>query len=302
MSSVKVSVIIPTYNRADMLVEAIESILSQTYQDFEIIISDDGSTDGTAEAILQFGDKIRYRYNENSGLPAVARNAGLKVARGEHVAFLDSDDLWLPDKLSKQIRILESDPGVGLVCSNAYVINHKGERKQKLYQTPGQGKRGDVFIDLLKSNFIITSTCLIRRDALEQVGGFSESDLLQVGEDYDLWLRIARTWIVEYIEDPLVYYLDTPAASVRGYQDMAQYWQGMIYILDGYRKTRFDLETRQALNLQKGLHRKDLMILYWKKKKYRLFVCQLAKLILLQPFFFVRWIAFETRQSLAQNP
>jgi len=298
MSDIVVSVIIPTYNRANLLVGAIRSVLAQSYRDFEIIVSDDGSTDDTKEAIAKFGDKVKYIYNENSGLPSVARNAGLNIANGKYIAFLDSDDLWLPDKLNTQSVIMENNPSVGMVCSNAIIYGN--DSLEKRYLEPGQGKSGDVFSNLLKNNFIITSTCLIRKDILEQLGRFTESRLLRGIEDYDLWLRVARTWNVIYIDEPLVYYRDIPRESIRSNQDAAQYLKGLIIILDGYRETHLDPAAKKELNLNKGLHRKDLMLYYLQEKRIGLFAFQLMKLILRQPYFFLRWVGFESRQLVNQ--
>jgi len=124
--------------------------------------------------------------------------------------------------------------------------------------------------------------------------------LLRGIEDYDLWLRVARTWNVIYIDEPLVYYRDIPRESIRSNQDAAQYLKGLIIILDGYRETHLDPAAKKELNLNKGLHRKDLMLYYLQEKRIGLFAFQLMKLILRQPYFFLRWVGFESRQLVNQ--
>ena len=130
-----VSAIILTYNRANLIEKAIKSVLKQTYQDFEIIVVDDGSTDNTGEIIRGFKDKrVKYikKYKENKG-SSVARNIGIKVARGKYIALLDSDDEWLPEKLDKQIKILQDgSPELGVVYSNSYYIDENGKNMNKL--------------------------------------------------------------------------------------------------------------------------------------------------------------------------
>ena len=292
----KISIIIPTYNRADMLVRAVESVLAQTYQDFEIIVVDDGSTDHTREALQQFGEQVRYLYQENSGLPAVARNAGIKIARGEYLAFLDSDDCWLPDKLQTQLAVLETHATVGLVCANAYQINRRGQRSGRLYHAPGLGKSGPVFLDLLEENFVITSTVMLRREALAMAGAFPETKKLRVGEDYTLWLRVALDWEVKYLAQPLTEYRDVPAAGVRGEQDNVAYFTGMTHLLRSFSHVSMNRRYRRALNLRLGVQRKHLITALWNERRYKETARQLAALLAEQPVFVFRWIIFDTRQ------
>lgn len=181
----KVSVVVPCYNTGRYLGEAIESVLVQTFQDFEIIIIDDGSTDDTAGVAAAHSDpRIRYFYQENLGL-AAARNTGLRHARGGYVSFLDADDLFSPDKLTAQVAYLDQHPEAGLVVGGHRRIGEKGD---VLYTSPGSSgviRPQDL---LVSTHFPIHST-LIRKSWTEKVGGFDEG--LPAAEDWDFHCRLA---------------------------------------------------------------------------------------------------------------
>ncbi len=193
----QVSVIIPVYNRADFLTEAVDSVLNQTWTDFEILVVDDGSTDRTRDATVRYGDRIRYFYQDHGG-PSRARNFGASKAHGHFLAFLDSDDTWEPNKLEVQMRFLKSHPEVKLISCGSYYIGNSRRRKMAL-----KGNRfGDLFLDLYKRSFINTSGVVLSRDCFCQVGPFDET--IQTAEDYDLWLRVARHFPIAFLEAPLV--------------------------------------------------------------------------------------------------
>lgn len=178
-SSLLVSVIIPTFNRADYLVEAIESVLAQSYRPIEIIVVDDGSTDGTAEAISRLGDTVRYMWQPNQGA-SVARNTGIALAQGDLLAFLDSDDLWEPEKLTWQVAALETNPGTEAVLGRVrqfYSPELSEEARARLWRPDG----------LLPG--YVPSTLLIQRTAFLRVGLFEPQ--LRVGE-FMSWLIRAR--------------------------------------------------------------------------------------------------------------
>jgi glycosyltransferase involved in cell wall biosynthesis len=200
----KASVIVPTYNRADVLPSAIDSILAQTTKDFEIIIVDDGSTDNTREVLEPYlaRPNIRYIYQENQK-QAAARNNGILHSKSEYVGFLDSDDFWYPEKLELQIKTLEEHPEVGMVFSNQMMFNDDSEEGWVRYP-PGVLKSGDIFKDLLKRKFYCSlQTVLVRRSVFDDVGLTDES-LKNSLEDWDLTLRIAKKYKVIGIEKPLV--------------------------------------------------------------------------------------------------
>ncbi|MBJ6727098.1 glycosyltransferase family 2 protein [Geomesophilobacter sediminis] len=195
-----VSVIIPTHNRADLITEAIDSVLAQTYTDYEIIVVDDGSTDQTAEALGRYGDSVLYLYQSQMG-PSAARNAGIKRAKGDLIAFLDSDDMWLPEKLSAQVAAMEANPSVGLVATG-YATISAGEAK-KDEQVLSGAEVSEVRSCHYK-NYFATSTVMVRADCLKKVGRFDES--LHFAEDWDLWLRILQAYDFTYIGRVLTRY------------------------------------------------------------------------------------------------
>jgi len=198
-----VSVIIPTYNRAHMLREAIQSVLDQTYQDWELIVVDDGSTDGTPEAVKPYlaDSRIHFLKRENSGLGS-ARNFGIRIAKGKYLAFLDDDDLFLPHKLEKQVAWLEAHQEVGLLYSYIQIVDGNDGKMSNPRTSPL--KPGRSFIELFQKNFIQVATVLIRRECFERLGYFDE--LIDGSEDYFMWLRIAERFPIDYLPETLAIY------------------------------------------------------------------------------------------------
>ena len=194
-----VSVVIPTFNRARKVVRAITSVLSQTFTDIEIIVVDDGSTDGTNKVVEQFDDFVTYvAHSSNLGVSA-ARNTGIKTSSGPLIALLDSDDHWLPEKLAAQVGFFDEHPGAG-VCQTEELWIRNGRRvnPMKKHLKPS----GDIFEPSLKLCLVSPSAVMLKRCLLDKVGGFDED--LPVCEDYDLWLRISCRYTVHLIREPLV--------------------------------------------------------------------------------------------------
>jgi len=210
-----ISVIVPTYNRADLISETIESILDQTYKNFELIIVDDGSTDNTEEVIRKFKDnRIKYIKTDNWGAPARPRNIGIKKAKGEYIAFCDDDDMWDKKKLEKQLPHFNSSKIVG-VASDAILITDTPYYRKKNY---GRSKLGYIdyhYMDILNGNPIITSSCIVKKKILDNVGLFDENKDFYFIEDWELWLRMARFGLFRVLEEPLISYL---FSRKRGYQ------------------------------------------------------------------------------------
>lgn len=187
----QVSVIIPTYNRAAFLPETIRSVKNQSFADLEIIVADDGSTDDTAAIVPTCGPDVTYLPLPHRGQPAATRNGGLRVARGEFIAFLDSDDLFWPDKLAVQVQALEAHPEIGLVYSNGTFFRDNPTAVTGRVLDGMPTPTGNAFPDLLRGNFLFPPVILLRRRCLDQVGVFDENPDFYGVEDYELWLRIA---------------------------------------------------------------------------------------------------------------
>lgn len=232
-----VSVLIPTFNRAYILGKTIESVLAQTYQPLEIIVVDDGSTDDTRALVETFDSRVHYIYQENAGL-AAARNTGLKAARGEFIAFQDSDDLWLPWKLQAQVAIMRRFPELALVWTDMTALSPDGaiirdrhlSTMYSVYQEvrvedclnqvghlkevdpdcpPDLGeitfRQGDIFDAMFIGNFVHPPTALMRREHVNQVGGLDEA-FAWTCEDYEFFWRLSRQGSGVLIEAPAMLY------------------------------------------------------------------------------------------------
>jgi hypothetical protein len=206
MSGSLVSVIIPTFNRAATIARAVESVLQQTYRPLDLIVVDDGSTDGTAAILRAYGDSVTYVYQDNAG-PSAARNRGFRQANGDFIAFLDSDDVWLATKLERQVNLLEraGDAVPCCLCDTLMRTSHGVE--QSAFQIAWMKLREPEGLWLnpaavLATRFVLfCQAALIRREALRECGGFDER--LWVMEDHDLALRLAVRGSWAYLRDPL---------------------------------------------------------------------------------------------------
>jgi glycosyltransferase involved in cell wall biosynthesis len=195
-----VSVIIPTYNRAQMLREALDSVRRQTVQDVEIVVIDDGSSDDTAEVVQSYGPTVVLLRQTHQGV-AAARNLGIQRSRASLVAFLDSDDLWLPKKLERQLGYLQANPHVGLVYTRMWSYHIDDVSRRRL--EPRSVARS--FQELLNGpNSVTTSTVVVRRRCLEAVGLFNPT--LPAVEDHELWLRVAQRFALGFMDEPLAEY------------------------------------------------------------------------------------------------
>ena len=197
-----VSVIIPTYNRAHLIGRAIQSVLNQTYQDFEVIVVDDGSIDNTEKIVKSFNDpRIRYiRHEKNKGA-AAARNTGIRAARGKYIAFQDSDDEWLSEKLEKQMKIFENAPAnLGVVYTGFWRIEH--DKKKYIPFSWVVQKEGNIHKELLKGSFIDLPTVLIRKECFKKAVMFDEK--LPRLQDWELVIRLSKYYNFKCVDEPLL--------------------------------------------------------------------------------------------------
>lgn len=200
-SSPYVSIVIPTFNRARLLRRAIQSVLNQTYSNFEIIVVDDCSSDNTEDAVRSIRDeRILYiRHEKNKGA-FEARNTGIKAAKGKYIAFQDSDDVWLPEKLDKQMKVFDSaSRDIGVVYTSFWLI-HNSSRTMHPPSDIRQTE-GNIHEALLEANFVGTPTAVVRKECFEEAGLFENLPRLQ---EWSLWLKISKRYCFKHINEPLV--------------------------------------------------------------------------------------------------
>jgi len=219
----KVSVVIPAYNAMNYLPETVESVLRQSFTDFEVLIIDDGSSDHIVQWASQIADpRVRLISQENQGLPG-ARNTGITQAHGEYIAFLDADDLWELTKLEKQVRCLDNNPAVGLVHTWMLLVDEQGKSTGRVMKSNGEG---DIWKQLVERNIIACPSVIVRRCCFEAVGIFDIN--LRSIEDWDMWLRIASRYPFAVIKEPLAYYRQLPGSMSKNCQVMEQAFHRVI--------------------------------------------------------------------------
>lgn len=194
--------IIPTYNRRELVQQAIDSVLAQTHPVDEILVVDDGSTDGTGEALrARYGERIRYHRQANAGVSA-ARNAGMALATGRYFALLDSDDLWRPEKTARQAAWLDAHPEFGMVLCDVVRVDADGTPYDTFHRRDVLREDGWALRWLLLNPSLVPASVMFRREVFETCGGFDPT--LRTAEDIDFHLRVARQWRIGVIEAPLV--------------------------------------------------------------------------------------------------
>lgn len=220
----KVSVVIPAYNAMTYLPETLNSVLKQTFSDFEVVIIDDGSTDLIQAWIAQniTDPRVRLITQANQGLSG-ARNTGIANAQGEYVAFLDADDVWEPTKLEKQVNYLDNNSTVGLVYNWTAFIDAEGKPTGRIM---GGDIEGDVLEEILQHNIIDCPSVVVRRKCFETVGMFDIT--LRSVEDWDMWIRIAARYPLAVIKEPLVYYRQHSSNMSKNWRVMEQAFHQVI--------------------------------------------------------------------------
>ena len=232
----KVTVIIPTYNRADKIEKSIKSVLDQTYDDFILIVVDDCSMDNTEEIVRNIGDEriVFHRLSENKGAGG-ARNEGVRLAETEYIAFHDSDDLWLPDKLEKQIKYMDDHPDTGLVYGKMRVNAREGS-----YAFPNESVSGDlegeIFPWLLRRNTIGTPVMFIRRKCFDEIGGFDTS--LRCLEDWEFAIRFSEKYKIGYLDEILI---DTYPSDAGVSRNVGAYYETRCKMISKFRKEMISL-------------------------------------------------------------
>jgi glycosyltransferase involved in cell wall biosynthesis len=223
----KVSVVIPAYNAMPYLPRTLESVLSQTFHDFEVIVINDGSSDETEQWVSQVTDpRVKLISQENKGL-AGARNTGIADAQGEYLAFLDADDLWEPTKLEKQALLLDQNSEVGLVYTWVAYITDQGEYTGRVVKYQAEG---DVWQELTQRNIIeCGSVAMVRRCCFETVGLFDWNlSSFNVNEDWDMWLRIAARYPFKVVKEPLAYYRQRSSSASKNWKAIEQSFRIVI--------------------------------------------------------------------------
>ncbi|HJU26915.1 MAG TPA: glycosyltransferase [Rhodanobacteraceae bacterium] len=245
----RVSVVVAAYNAESTLVETLNSVAAQTCRDFEAIVVDDGSDDGTLHLLETHAARwpwLRWEHQENRGV-AAARNRGTELARGEWIAFLDADDIWLPRKLAAQIALADQVAGLSLVyCDVLYFSERRQARRSLLQQRPHA--TGSVLPVLFMNNFVYTSAALVKKSALLEVGGFDSRH--KVNEDVDLWLRMAEHHQFGCVEEVLVKYRRMPGTLTRTHPHACL--QRDLQIIDYWVRRRPDVFPESSPQVRRG--------------------------------------------------
>lgn len=238
-----VTAILPVFNRAACVARAIESVLNQTYPAIELIIIDDGSSDGTTEIVERYCGAATILRQDNAGVYA-ARNLALQHARGDYVAFIDSDDAWFPGKITQQMRLMQ--PGIALVFGDIEIVSTP---RDDVPASPHTGfaavtpHRGNVLAALAWGNFVPTCTALVRRSALESIGHFDTSS--RISADYLAWFRLAKQHRFDFVPDPVARYTIHDAGISF---DLGQSLAARIALFGAERETERNPETRRILD------------------------------------------------------
>lgn len=244
-----VSVVVATYNGAAFVKETLESLLGQNYEPLEVVVCDDGSTDGTQEIVRSFGDRLKLVCQANGGVSA-ARNHGASVSSGKLIAFVDQDDLWEPELLTTLVPLLAEHPHWGVVYSDSWILDAAGRRhgRRRTYLDYAQGW---VFPRLLHGNFIPIETTLMRKSIFDRVGGFDES--LSYLEDFELNLRIARECPIGFHPEPLAGYRIHDSNLSHDIVSILREW---ARVLEDIQQRIPDLTTGERRMLEREVHQR----------------------------------------------
>ncbi len=212
MKRITVDVIIATYNRNDLLLETLSSVQDQSFENWQCWIAEDGETQETLEAIEPFLKDHRFKYfpGEHAGFPATPRNRAIRRGKGKYVAILDDDDLWLPEKLERQVKFIESHPNCSLLGCNALRWTGKGQWDDSPLYFENYKEKKINYETMFLQNYIINSSAILRRTALEKAGLYNETLDPPISEDYELWLRMGALGEIWVLSEPCMVYRETP--------------------------------------------------------------------------------------------
>ena len=259
------SVIVPLYNKAPYVRKALESVCTQTYTNWECIVVDDGSTDGSEQIIREYADRVTILHQPNAGV-AAARNTGVAASKGDYLCFLDADDWWLPEFLEEMDRLIATYPDAGLYATN-YIYYKPGKTHVALHEPTGNMNYPEAY--LANGSMPVTSiTACMPRQVFEQMGGFEQG--IKLGEDFLLWAKIALHYRVAFCEKPLAYYNNAVPTSLRATRNLYQPEQHMLFNLEGIERELAQLEEEQQRTWRTLLDklRVDGLMDYWLSDAY----------------------------------
>jgi glycosyltransferase involved in cell wall biosynthesis len=260
----KVSIVIPVYNSMLYFPETLESALQQTFDDFEVIIVNDGSTDEIETWVKEQTDPRLTLISQDNQGASKARNTGILHSTGDYIAFLDADDLWAPTKLAAQVEFLDNHPQVGLVYTWVLSIDASGNSRGRIFKNSAEGKIWDTLI--LHNVLECGSTPLVRRECFDQVGMFDES--LTNIEDRDMWLRIAKDYDFAVVKEPLVYYRLHPNSKGKNWPRVER--NASILLEKAFQEPPSYLGPAQLESLKKKGYAMAYLRLAWKPLKAKI--------------------------------
>lgn len=284
MPEVTVSILMPVYNGEQYLSEAIESTLAQTYQNFELLIVNDGSTDNSKAIVATYlsNPKISYFEQQNAGV-AAARNQAIRNANGKYIGFLDQDDLWLPDKLSTQIQFLDTNQEIAFVHSRQGYIQADGALIADYPKDWIADLHGNCFTELFKRNRIAVLTVLLRKNVIDKIGFFNET--VSRVDDYELWLRICSKYPIGFQDKKLALYRCHDTNASHDYIKMEQAELNALETLYNKNKEVFIFIDKNTLNNRfSKLHTEVANGFFWQKHNYSFALHHYLKALYFKPF------------------
>jgi len=252
------SIIMNCHNCSKYLSKALESVYQQTFKDYEIIFWDNKSTDTSAEIALSYGEPLKYFKGEEFLPLGTARNLAINKARGKYIAFLDCDDMWLPEKLEMQCKLLDSNEDLGLVYSDSYMVDYDGNCRKNTCFEVLKPYRGSVLKELLLNNFIPLLTVVIRKQVLDEVGLFNPR--YEIVEEYDLWLKIAELYSIDFTDRPLAKYRVHDKSSTK--RNITLLYPEILQIIDYWveKKPELKKEFRREIRQRKNIIYREMIL------------------------------------------